>query len=218
MNRPSQPLSDDLLTRWIDGEITPAEASLIEQYLAEMPELLREKQSAESLGALLREHFPSTLEPPSPDFFNRSVITEIGSGSPARSISPVRTHLPSWLRWMGKPWAGPLASAAVVATAFLMWNGRTARPGADDVAQTYAPDPRVTANVFYSEAARATVIDLQNLDAVPDDRDIKAFDVASAGPARHGEPLVLHSASDTSKPVLVLSRDGADRPRVTAIP
>src|SRR5204862_1965431 len=117
------------------------------------------------------------------------------------------SRLPGWLNFLRTPWFAPLASAAVVAVAFLTWNhfvGGIA--GAGGVAQslTYTPDPTVVANAYYSAEAGATVIDLQHLTPVPNDREIKAFDVASSGPSIPGEPMVFVAANDANRVVFVL--------------
>lgn len=214
MNHSSQ-LNDDLLTRWADGQLTPQEAALVAEQAAKSPELLRDKAATIQIGALLREHLPVTLEPPSPEFFTSSIMEEIRRGLPAAPLQAVRpSRLPEWLR---ARWFMPLASAAAVAVAFVAWNHRSTDAPTVQLAQTYTPDPRITANAYYSEDAGATVIDLQNLDAVPDERDIKAFDVASAEPSAPGMPQVLYAANDASRAVLVLSKDGRETPRVSVV-
>jgi hypothetical protein len=61
------------------------------------------------------------------------------------------------------------------------------------------------------------VIDLENLEAVPDNYEIRASDVASADPAAPGEPLILYAADDPARPVFVLSKDLTDAPRITTV-
>lgn len=215
MNQTPNHLNEDLLTRWVDGHLTPEEATLVAEQSAKTPELLREKQAAAHIGALLREHLPVSLEPPSPDFFTSSIMEEIRRELPAPAARAARaSRLPEWLR---APWFAPVASAAAVAVAFMVWNHRAAPAPSGQFAQTYTPDPKITANSYYSEEAKATVIDLQNLDAVPDDHQIKAFDVASAEPAAPGMPRVFYAANDASRPVFVLSKDGSETPGVSVV-
>ena len=214
MNHPSQ-LNEDLLTRWVDGQLTPEETAFVTEQVAKSPELFRDKEATIHIGALLREHLPVTLEPPSPEFFTSGIMEEIRRGHPAAPVQAVRpSRLPEWLR---ARWFMPFASAAAVAVAFIAWNHRSTNAPTVQFAQTYTPDPRITASAYYSEEAGATVIDLQNLDAVPDDREIKAFDVASTEPPAPGMPQVLYAANDASRPVLVLSKDGRETPRVSVV-
>ncbi len=215
MNQTPNHLNEDLLTRWVDGHLTPEEAALVAEQSAQAPELLREKQAAAHIGALLREHLPVSLEPPSPEFFTSSIMEEIRRELPAAPVKAARpSRLPEWLR---APWFAPVASAAAVAVAFLAWNHRVAPAPSGLFAQAYTPDPKITANSYYSEEAEATVIDLQNLDAVPDEHEIKAFDVASAETSAPGMPRVFYAARDASRPVFILSKDGRETPRVSVV-
>lgn len=220
MNQP-QPLNEDLLTRWIDGQLSPAESALVERQIAASPEWQQQKEAASLLGTLLREHLPARQEPSSPDFFNSSIMHEICAAQPVKSsAAPVErvSVFSRWLQALRQPWFAPVASATAVAVAFMVWNHRPAAAARETLAQTYTPDPRVVASSFYSEDAGAIVIDLQNLDDVPDEREIKAFDVASVEqPAAAGQELVLYAASDRARPVLVLSKDARDIPLLTAV-
>lgn len=214
MNQP--PINEDLLTRWIDGQLTPEEAALLEQKAAAMPELLIEKESAGRVGDLLRRHLPVSLEPPSPEFFTSRIMEEIRTASPAPAAARP-SRLPAWLSWMRAAWFAPLASAAAVAVAFIAWNHRSGGEPAGAAALTYTPNPRVIASSYFSEEAGATVIDLSNLDPVPDDQEIRAFELSSAEPPEPGEPVIFYAASDRSRPVAVLSKDSRDTPRITAV-
>ncbi len=221
MNPPSNPLNDDTFTRWIDGELPAKEASLLDERASATPELLFSKDCASQLGELLRQHLPSKLEPPSPEFFTMSVMEEVTRDLPVRSFTstPVVSKFRNWFSFLRTPWFAPLASAAAVAVAFLTWNHFTGgtNTGGPSLTQTYTPDPNVTASAYVSNDAGAFVIDLQNLTPVPDARDIRAFDVASAEAAAPGEPVVLYASSDHSRAVMVLSRDALDAPRIVAI-
>lgn len=215
MNQTPHHLNEDLLTRWVDGHLTPEEAALVAEQSASTPGLLREKLAAAHIGALLREHLPVSLEPPSPEFFTSSIMEEIRRELPA---APVRAARASRLRdWLRTPWFAPIASAAVVAIAFMAWNHRADHAPPAQFAQTYTPDPKITANSYYSVEAEATVIDLQNLDAVPDEHQIKAYDVASAEPPAPGMPQVFYAANDTGRAVFVLSKNGRETPRVSDV-
>lgn len=213
-NLPPDDLNEELMTRWIDGHLSPAEMQAVERALAAEPLLAREKDSAEKLGDLLRQHLPSSLEPASPEFFTSRIMEDIKGVPVVRSTTPAKARAGGLMSWLRQPWFAPLASAAVVALLFLATN-QSPRAGSDalDVARVYAPDPNVTASSFYSEEAGATVIDLKGLQAVPNDREIRAYDIADAEPAAPGKPLVLHAANNPERAVLVLSPDTSDGPR-----
>ncbi len=215
---PPDDLNEELMTRWIDGHLTPEELAAVERALAAQPLLAREKESAQRLGGLLRQHLPAQVEPPSPEFFTSRIMEEIQGAPVVKTLTPaasrrVRDAVP----WFRQAWFAPLASAAAVALLFLTMNN--SRPGSADrtAARAYAPDPKVIASAFFSEEAQATVIDLKGLEAVPDEREIRAYDVADAAPAMPGRPLVLHAANQPDRAVLVLAPDLGGNPRVRAL-
>lgn len=207
-------INEELMTRWIDGHLSPPELAAVERALAAEPQLAGEVESVRRMGQLLRTHLPATLEPASPEFFTSRIMEEI-QGVPVTQplLQPSaarRTGLMSWLR---QPWFAPLASAAVVALLFLAANGPRSGSASAELARVYAPDPNVVAKAFYSAEAEATVIDLQGLQAMPADREIRAFDVADTGPAAPGKPRVFHAANNPDRALLVMAPDTSDGPR-----
>ena len=205
--------SDETLTQWIDGTLPPQERANLESSLP--PGWAAERDAARQLGDLLRSHLPARMEPPAPERFTSSIMAAIGrpdsaaaaAGGPAAKVIP----FPRFRQWFA-----PLASAAAVAAGFLVWNA-THKAAAPVLAKVYAPDARVTARAWFAEDADATVIELENLEAVPDDREIRAFDVASAEPAAPGEPQIFYAAANPERAVLVLSRDATNQPLLRAV-
>ena len=206
--------NEELMTRWIDGHLSPEEMATVERALSAAPMMAREKESAQFLGGLLRQHLPNTMEPPSPEFFTSRIMEEIQGAPVVKTIAPAaaRRSVDS-VSWFRQQWFAPLASAAAVALLFLTMNGSRFGSHSSTVARAYAPDPKVVVSTFYSEEAGATVIDLKGLDAVPDDREIRAYDVADASPASFGKPLVLHAASDPGRAIMVLAPTATGTPR-----
>ena len=207
-------LNEELMTRWIDGHLSPVEMAAVERALAAEPALVREKESARKLGGLLRQHLPATMEPPSPEFFTSRIMEEI-QGAPVMTATPSAPArgVVRAIPWFRQQWFAPFASAAAVALLFLATNGPRSVGNTSSVARAYAPDPNVVVCAFYSEAAGATVIDLKGLEAVPDDREIRAFDVADADAPTPGQPLVLHAANDPARAVLVLAPAASGKSR-----
>jgi hypothetical protein len=217
-NLPPHDLNEELMTRWIDGQLSPPEQEIVERALAEEPLLAREKDSAERLGGLLRQHLPAQLEPASPEFFTSRIMEEIQSVPTVPTMAPAEGRRSGLMSWLKMPWFAPLASAAVVALLFLAANGRQSGEVPLDVARVYTPDPHVVASSYYSEEAGATVIDLKGLAAVPDDREIRAYDVADAAPVQPGRPQVLHAANDPERAIMVLAPGAAaSGPRIREI-
>lgn len=217
MNPPHTELNEDLLTRWIDGQLTPEESARVEQHLAAAPELRRDKEDAVQVRALLRQHLPASIEPPSPEFFTGSVMNEIRRELPSTARPAEKRQASGWLSWLRAPWFAPVASAAVLALAFVIWRPDNS-PAVNEalLVQAYTPDASIKATAWYSEDAGATVIDVQNA-TVPDNQEIKAFDVASSNPSAAGEPQVFYAAHDSARALMVLSLDGAQKPRVSLV-
>ena len=205
--------SDETLTQWIDGTLPPQERAALESSLP--PGWAAEREAARQLGDLLRSHLPARMEPPAPERFTSSIMAAIGQPehSPAAAGGPA-AKVVAFPRF--RQWFAPLASAAAVAACFLVWNA-THRAAPAVLAKVYAPDARVTARAWFAEDADATVIELENLDAVPDEREIRAFDVASAEPSAPGEPQIFYAAADPSRAVMVLSRDATNQPLLRAL-
>lgn len=217
-NLPPQDLNEELMTRWIDGQLSPTELEIVERALAAEPLLTREKDSAQRLGGLLRQHLPANLEPASPEFFTSRIMEDIQSVALVETVTPAAARTTGFMSWFKLPWFAPLASAALVALLFLAANGRQPAGTSLDVARVYTPDPNVVANSYYSEEAGATVIDLQGLPAVPDELEIRAYHVAEAAPVEPGKPQVLHAANDPGRAIMVLAPgNGAAGPRIREI-
>lgn len=222
---PPQDMNEELMTRWIDGQLSPEEQASVSLLLADQPALELEKQSALHLGGLLRSHLPATLEPPSPDFFTSRIMDEIRSQT---ATMPVAKNLKtaaaataggsggsSFWSWLRRPWFAPLASAAAVAIVFGVIDGsHSGKSVSMDTARIYAPDPNVVAKAFYSDSAEATVIDLQGLQPVPNDRQIRAFDLASAEPAEPGQPQTFYAANAPERAEVVLTAAAGSAPRL----
>lgn len=216
---PPDDLNDEIMTRWMDGELSPAELDVMQQVLQQQPhlQLEAEREATLQIGNLLRTHLPSSLEPHSPDFFTSRIMEEIHASGGAQPLpasgSKSRT---AWFSFLKQPWFAPLASAAAVAVVFLVSNGLQSDGSSkrNGTARVYAPDSRVTASAYYSESAEATVIELQGLEAVPDDREIRAYDLAGSDVVTPGAPRVFHAANNPGKARLVLSPDGAGSPRI----
>lgn len=201
---PTNHISDEeALTRFIDGEVNAAAP----------PAWLEEKLAANQLGNLLRSNLPRTLEIPSEDFFTSQIMAKIAEDSP-----PVQTQ--SRVEKAGffqrfNTWLLPLTTAAAV----LVVGGimlKRQMPGTRD-SFAYTPLANVTASLAYDDNAEATVINLDGLEAIPDDQDVKAFDVASSEPAGPGEPQKFFAANDPSKVIFVLFPGDNQAPKIQEI-
>jgi hypothetical protein len=210
-DEPNLPPQDEQLLRWIDRSLPEDQLKALD--LSATPAWHEQRAASQLTGNLLRSSLPRTVELPSPDLFTSRIMEAVQRDAPATAPASNITPFPSRFR----QWFAPLASAALVAAGFLLWNANP-HPRSSPVAETYTPDSRVIARAYFSDDADATVIDLENLEAVPDSREIRAFNIASADPAAPGEPQIFYAANGTRKPVVVLSHDAASAPHLRAIP
>lgn len=199
------PSHEELLTRWIDGDLSPADQSVLDAELARHPEWRQEKESAERLRTLLRQELPAHREPASAEFFTTQIMQQIAAEHPAAAPPPRRTG--RFFQWLRSAWAIPLAtSAAVLVAGFFMLRQPVQH---ESFSTPYTPDPNVKATLSFDETVNATIIDLEGLESIPDTQEIRAFAVNSSGPVTPGEPQRFFAANDPSKLLFVLY-PGAD--------
>lgn len=173
------PPDETTLTLWMDGELQGEELQQMEQWAADHPELLAERDAVRQLNADIRSNVPAEVEPPYPDFFNSRIMRAIEedaiASTPAEAAAtPAKQS--SFLRWLGIP-----AAAAAMLLCFYVGT-RVGSPIesqggqlANNSANVYTPDGNVHADIFTSEDASATVIVLEGLNDIPDDLDIAAY-------------------------------------------
>jgi|GEM_PF-306816 len=191
MNHSTPNEREELVHRWIDGELDPAENARLEKLFAEDPELLAEAKSLKSLHVDIGESLPVAVEPPYPDFFNSQIQKRIVEDA-SRAASPVKEAKSGIFSFFSLPWAVAAAAlvAAVVAlvgkpsgsesgSAFSGLELAAAEHGRSSVSTTYAPVAGVTATSFFSEEAEATVIRLEGLDALDDSIGVDGQQAAS---------------------------------------
>jgi len=187
--KPSE--QEELVHRWVDGDLDPAEETRIEGLLANDPHLRDEADSLNSLRESLRSEFPAEQEPPYPDFFNSQIqrlIVEDEQTTTAPTQSPAETK--SAFSWFALPWG--IAAAALAGVAFMGLSrpsadgtgslASAAAVGATVVSTTYTPMIGVTADTFFSDEADATVIRLAGLATLPSSIEIEGYAAASYQP------------------------------------
>jgi anti-sigma-K factor RskA len=177
--------NEELLTRWIDGELDAAEQAEFDAVLKADPEFAeRVKAEAAQLGDALRAELPATLEPPYPDFFNSQIAKRIREeDASARPVSAGSSASPSVWSWLKSPFTLGAAAAACVVIFFTRGDVDTAS-GNPSVVSTYAPDPTVqVSRAEFDEEAEATVIMLTGLARIPDEVEVGGQTIATYVPA-----------------------------------
>lgn len=200
---------NEKLTRWLDGAMNGAERAAFETEMAENTTLRAEADDMRQLGGFLRSHVTTDKAMPHADFFNSQIQERIAelhrSGERAQSQSRGGA---SWLSWLRAPWA-IAGAAAMVALGFFLSNFKDERPQTV-VLGLYTPNPSVHASSYHSSEADATVLMLDGLDPIPENKEITAVNVD------HSETDPLMAATtlydSDGKILLVMALDSRNQP------
>jgi anti-sigma factor RsiW len=205
--------NEELLARWLDGELNETERTAFEAQLEHDPSLRAEAEAMKQVSAALHQGFQRQVEVPHADFFNSQIQQRIDELRREESqASPAREAASEGLfGWFAKKWiiAGAAAACLVVAA---MQIGQTGN--ATVVLSTYAPNNSVHANTYHSDDADATVLMLDGLAAVPADRKLVGFQVHHSETDQEVAMTTLFD--DAGSVLLVLAKDGSNQPRLIA--
>ena len=180
--------------------------------LQDHPEWLEEKAAAQELGQLLRSHLPARAEPPSAEFFTSQIMAQIAPAGPSRAEVSARSGFMEIFR----RWFAPLATAAAVLVVGGIVLQRQASGGSRE-AFAYTPIANVKATLDFNKDAGATVINLTGLAAIPDAREINAFNVASTVAAAPGATQRFYAANDPEKLLFVLYANDDGGPQIREV-
>lgn len=201
---------DQLLGRWLDGELSPEERARFEAMMAADPSLREEAESMKKMSAAIRAHV--TLERPVPhaDFFNSQIQESIAAelAAEARSKGGASAKA-SWLDWFRSPWA-LAGAAAVLAVGFFVWSPSGSSGSQTQILSWYAPSTTVKATAFHSNDANATVLMLDGLEAIPAERNVAGLNVHHS--ESDAEMATTTLFDDAGGVLLVMSKDAASRP------
>jgi hypothetical protein len=216
---------DELVARWIDGELSASEITAFESCLESDSGFAADVEatslSAKNLGDLLRAEFPASIDPPSPELFNARIMNHIAQEIATPTTEPGNVVRPAAGIWSRLPWL--ISAAAVIVAAFIVIQQREpagisrSMIASSEVSNTYAPRPGVEIRTRFSPEAGATVLSLEGLDEVPSSHEIGGELVASYLPTAPGDAPVIASAV-TGEPVFILFTDGYNIPSVVRLP
>lgn len=213
---------EELITRWIDGELSDTELAAFEQRLSNdlsfAAEVEAATESSAKLGDLLRSEISASIEPPSPELFNARILNHLESGTVESAEEKVIR--PAASIWNRVPWM--IAAAAVIVAAFIVLQNEPTRvphaiATASEVSNTYAPRMGVEIRTRFSEDAGATVVSLEGLEDIPSSHEIEGELVASYLPSGPGNAPVFASV-EHGDPVFVLLTDSYNIPSVVRVP
>lgn len=222
MNDPSH--QEELITRWIDGELSAIEQADVARRLENEPGFAAEVDAAtagsRTLGDLLRAEFPAGKEPPSPELFNARIMSHVQSESLAAALGEDNVVRPAFGVWRQVPWF--IAAAAVFVAALIVIQQRpsgtplAAGSATSEVSNSYAPRQGVEIHTRVVPEAGATVVSLEGLDTIPSTHEIEGELVASRLPSGTREAPVFASAA-TGQPLFVLLTDAFDVPSIMRV-
>ncbi len=207
MKTPEQ--QNEKLTRWLDGAMNDAERAAFETEMADNPVLRAEADDLQQLGGLLRSHVVTEKTMPHADFFNSQIQERIAElhRSEARAKSQP-SGAAAWLDWLRKPWA-IAAATAMVAFGFFLTHFTEDKPQTI-VLGLYTPNPSVRATSYHSSEADATVLMLDGLDPIPENKDITAINVDHSETDPQLAATTLYDAD--GKILLVMALDSRNQP------
>lgn len=205
--------NEELLARWLDGELNEVERAAFEARLAADPSLRAEAEAMKEISTALHQGFQRQVEVPHADFFNSQIQQRIDElrRDEARA-KPETEALPAGLfGWFAKKWlvAGAAAACLLLAVMQLGQSGN-----ATVVLSTYAPNGGVLTNTFHSDAADATVLMLDGLAALPADRKLVGYQVHRS---ETDQAVAMTTLFDNAGSVLlVLAKDARNQPQLIA--
>jgi anti-sigma factor RsiW len=199
---------EELLARWLDNELSADERTAFDARLAADAALRREAEVMQSLRTSLQSAFPRHTEVPHADFFNSRIQQSIDElrAEEARNAAAARPRF----NWHGLRWFALAAACLVLGGVVWFWQQQEGP--ATIVMATYAPHTGVKASTFHSSDARATVLMLDGLEAVPADRKVVGYHVDHSETDRQVAMTTLFSPNGD---VLgVLATDAGNQPHV----
>ena len=160
------------LAQWLDDELTGTDLTEMDAWAATRPEQLAAREDLRSFRNMMATNLPACQEPPYPDFF----LSRVNQGirdlqADGASTKTAATALSFWKSWMM-----PIAACAGMVLAFGIGKRSSDAQGALTVVPAatpvvYTPEEGVDAEWFASTGARANVIVLEGVAAIPDSTD-----------------------------------------------
>lgn len=200
---------EELLARWLDNELSADERTAFDARLSADDSLRREAEVMQSLRSSLQAAFPRHTEVPHADFFNSRIQQRIEElrAEEARNATVARPAF----HWLSMRWLAFAAACVVLGSTFWFWQQEGP---ATIVMATYAPHTGVTASTFHSNDARATVLMLDGLEAVPADRKMVGYHVDHSDTDQQVAMTTLFSP--TGEVLGVLATDAGNQPHFIA--
>lgn len=203
----------ELLSAYVDGELTGAERAAVEARLASDPAAQRQVDEFRRLSGMIQALPRPTL----PGDFSSKVLQRAKESTPTEKVKPVRLGMPIGRTWRSWFWAGAALAAALMIAVMLPQGQReladrgevatsSPAPASEAVPQMRAapsddrPLPEQNDELLLADAARPRDDEpsqLMGRMSVPDDLDRSADALKSKGlsfsalPAEQGQVLIV---------------------------
>ncbi|MDZ4401191.1 hypothetical protein [Prosthecobacter sp.] len=208
------PSEDHDLIRWLDGEMSEAERTSFEERLKQDPVLAKEAKGLRELSAGIRAHLPAELKVPHEDFFNSQIqvrIAQLEMGN-TRAEPNGKVGLAVLFNWLRQPWLFATGAAALAVLSFLLLQPAGDSHSESFILSSYTPNVSVHAHTFHDDAADATVLMLDGLDAIPAERKVSGISVHRTEIDPELASTTFYDASGAR--VLLLARDATGNPLI----
>lgn len=202
------------LIRWIDGEMNESERAAFEEHLKQDPALASEAAKMRALSESLRTHLPAEMRVPHADYFNTQI--EVRIAQLALDETKARQSGSSWsaaLQWLRQPWFALAGAAALAVLGFFVLGSDTTGASESMILSSYTPNTHVQARAYHDDAAEATVLMLDGLDAVPSEKKVSGIRVLRS----EVEPELASTTmyDEQGAAVLMISRDAVGNPMLS---
>lgn len=208
------PSEEHDLIRWIDGEMNETERTAFEERLKQDPVLAKEARQMRELSTSIRTHMPAEMRVPHADYFNTQIgvrITQMAlDDARAKQAAP---GLGAIFQWLRQPWFALAGTAALAVLGFFLLNPATGDATESMILSSYTPNTHVQARTYHDNAAEATVLMLDGLDAVPAERKVSGINIQRSEVEPQLASTTMFDAHGT--PVLMISRDALGNPMIT---
>jgi anti-sigma factor RsiW len=202
-----EPHADEIaLMRWLDGQMTAAEIAQFEQKLANSEALRREAESFKAISMGIQAHVPKA-ELRNADFFNHQ-IQEAIAAERKQVKAPVGREPSAVWEMLRRLWPMTAAAAAVV----LLVNVWSDSKRVSEVVSSYAPNSDIQVASHYNAEAKATVLVLEGLEAIPADQPLVGYSISHS--ETDTELAITRLYDESGKMVALLTQNAMNQPSV----
>lgn len=202
---------ENLLSAYLDGELSGEGKAQFEAMLRDNPELQAELEAQGFLSEAMKQHVRFEKELPHADFFSSQIMEQIQKdGVQTRNIESKESFaVSSWLSWLTSKWLlGAATACLAVGLVLKSWDPN--ETGATRVLASYVPNDQVKVEVHHD--SDASVILLSGLPEIPDQHEIVGVTVSRS--QQDGEFAETTIFDENGQMRFVMTKDGRNQPYI----